>query len=78
MHALVDALGNPLRVVLGPGQQADCRRAADLLVAAKGAGNVLADKAYDTDAVVASVVASVVALGAQAVIPSKKTASSNA
>ena len=68
MHALVDALGNPLRVVLGPGQQADCRRAADLLVAAKGAGNVLADKAYDTDAVVASVVA----LGAQVVIPSKK------
>ena len=72
MHALVDALGNPLRVVLGPGQQADCRRAADLLVAAKGAGNVLADKAYDTDAVVASVVASVVALGAQVVIPSEK------
>ena len=69
---MVDALGNPLRVVLGPGQQADCRRAADLLVAAKGAGNVLADKAYDTDAVVASVVASVVALGAQVVIPSKK------
>ena len=55
-------------MVLGPGQQADCRRAADLLVAAKGAGNVLADKAYDTDAVVASVVA----LGAQVVIPSKK------
>ena len=68
VHALVDALGNPLRVVLGPGQQADCRRAVDLLVAAKGAGNVLADKAYDTDAVVASVVA----LGAQVVIPSKK------
>ena len=68
VHALVDALGNPLRLVLGPGQQADCRRAADLLVAAKGAGNVLADKACDTDAVVASVVA----LGAQVVIPSKK------
>ena len=68
VHALVDALGNPLRVVLGLGQQADCRRAADLLVAAKGAGNVLAGKAYDTDAVVASVVA----LGAQVVIPSKK------
>ena len=65
---LVDALGNPLRVVLGPGQQADCRRAADLLVAAEGAGNVLADKAYDTDAVVAAVEQ----LGAQVVIPSKK------
>lgn len=65
---MVDALGNPLRVVLGPGQQADCRRAADLLAGAEGTGNVLADKAYDTDAVVAAVEA----LGAQVVIPSKK------
>jgi putative transposase len=68
IHAVVDALGNPLRVVLGPGQQADCRRVADLLPVAKGVGNVLADKAYDTDAVLASVAA----IGAQAVIPSKK------
>ena len=68
MHGLVDALGNPLRSVLGPGQQADCQRAADLLAAAAGAGNVLADKAYDTNAVGAAVEA----LGAQAVIPSKK------
>jgi putative transposase len=65
---LVDALGKPLRIVLGPGQQADCQRAADLLVAAEGAGNVLADKAYDTNAVVAAIEA----LGAQVVIPSKK------
>ena len=65
---MVDALGNPLRVVLGPGQQADCRRAAELLSAAGSAGTVLADKAYDTDAVLASVAA----IGAQAVIPSKK------
>ena len=70
---MVDGLGNPLRIVLGPGQQADCQRAADLLVAdllvaAEGAGNVLADKAYDTNAVVAAVEA----LGAQVVIPSKK------
>ena len=55
-------------MVLGPGQQADCRRAADLLDAAQGAGNVLADKGYDTDAVLACVAA----LGAEAVIPSKK------
>ena len=68
IHAVVDALGNPLRVVLGPGQQADCRRAADLLMAAEGAGNVLANKAYDTSAVVAAGEA----MGAQAVIPSKK------
>jgi putative transposase len=68
IHALVDALGNPLRVVLGPGQQADCRCVAELLPAAQGAGNVLADKAYDTNVVLARVAA----IGAQAVIPSKK------
>ena len=65
---MVDALGNPLWLVLGPGQQSDCRRANDLLAAAAGAGNVLADKAYDTDAIVAAVEA----MGAQVVIPSKK------
>ena len=68
VDAVVDALGNPLRVVLGPGQQADCRRVAELLDAAEGASNVLADKAYDTDAVLARVAT----MGAQAVIPSKK------
>ena len=68
VHALVDALGNPLRLVLGPGQQADCRRAAELLAGASGAGNVLADKAYDTNGIVALVEE----LGAVVVIPSKK------
>jgi len=70
IHILVDALGNPLRVVLGPGQQADCRRAADLLPAAQGAGNVLADKAQDTDAILALGAV----LGAKVVILSKRTA----
>ncbi len=55
-------------MVLGPGQQADCRRVADLLSAAEGAGNVLADKVYDTDAMLANVAT----IGAQAVISSKK------
>ncbi|MBO2009610.1 IS5 family transposase [Hymenobacter negativus] len=68
IHALVDALGNPLRVVLGPSQQADYRRVADLLPAAKGADNVLTDKAYDTNAVLTCVVV----FGAQVVILSKK------
>ncbi len=58
-----------MRLLLGPGQQADCQRAAELLAAAAGAGHVLGDKGYDTDAVVACVEA----LGAQAVIPGKKT-----
>lgn len=65
---MVDALGNPLRVVLGPGQQADCRRAVELRSATRGASNVLADKAYDTDAVLARVAA----ICAHVVIPSKK------
>ena len=64
VHALVDALGNPLRLVLGPGQQADCRRAAELLAGASGTGN----KAYDTNGIVALVEE----LGAAVVIPSKK------
>ena len=54
--------------MLGPGQQADCRRAADLLDAAQGAGNVLADKGYDTD----NILACVAAMGAKVVIPSKR------
>lgn len=54
--------------MLGPGQQADCCRATDLLEAAQGTSNVLADKGYDTD----KVLAYVAALGAEAVIPSKK------
>jgi putative transposase len=39
-------LGNPLRVVLGPGQQA-----ANLLDAVHGTSNILADKGYNTDTV---------------------------
>ena len=66
---MVDALGNPLRLLLGPGQEADCGRAGELLAAATGAGYVLADKGYDTD----QTVADVVALGAGVVIPSKKS-----
>lgn len=61
-------MGNPLRLLLGPGQQADCQRAAELLAAVPTTANVLRDKGYDTDAVVASVEA----LGAQVVILSKK------
>lgn len=56
-------MGNPLRLLLGPGQQADCQRAAELLAAVPGAGHVLGDKSYDTDAVVAS---------AQVMIPSNR------
>lgn len=67
LHAVVDALGNPLRLALTPGQQADCGVAADLL---KGlaVGAVLADKAYDTNALVAQIRQA----GAAVVVPSKR------
>lgn len=62
-------MGNPLCVLLGPGQQADCARAGELLRAAAGAGHVLAAKGYDTNQVLRLVADA----GAGVVIPSKKT-----
>ena len=68
LHVLVDALGNPLRLRVTPGQQADCTVAADLL-AGVAVGAVLADKAYDTDALVARIAQT----GAAVVVPSKRS-----
>ena len=68
LHAVVDALGNPLRLALTPGQQADCTVAAELL-AGLSVGAVLADKAYDTDALVAEITRA----GAMVVVPSKSS-----
>ena len=64
----MDALGRPHALLLGPGQQADCTRALDLLRQAGPARYVLADKAYDTNAIVDYVEQA----GAEVVIPSKK------
>ncbi|MGI4734452.1 MAG: IS5 family transposase [Janthinobacterium lividum] len=66
VHMLADARGRPVHAVLGAGQQHDCRRALELLRAVGKTGKVLADKAYDTN----QVLAAVEALGAEAVIPS--------
>jgi transposase len=55
-----------LRLVLTPGQQADCTVAADLL-AGLVVGAVLADKAYDTNALVARISQA----GGVVVVPSK-------
>ncbi|WP_345228259.1 IS5 family transposase, partial [Hymenobacter koreensis] len=68
LHAVVDALGNPLRLALTPGQQADCTVAAELL-AGLAVGAVLADKAYDTNALVAQISQA----GAAVVVPSKRS-----
>jgi len=48
IYVLVEKLGNPLRVVFGPGQQAYCCRATNPLPAAQSVSSVLADKGYDT------------------------------
>ena len=64
IHLLSDALGNPIRLILTGGEQADCFQALPLL---KGmtASAVLADKGYDAGYIVEEVTA----MGAEAVIP---------
>ena len=68
LHAAADALGNPLAFRLTAGQQGDAPQALPLLdrITAKA---VIADKAYDTDAILRAVAAA----GALAVIPPKAT-----
>ena len=67
IHILVDALGNPVEFILTGGQQADVTQAEPLMLGHQ-ADAVIADKAYDSDAVVAAVERR----GAEAVIPPRK------
>ncbi|MSP87402.1 MAG: IS4/IS5 family transposase [Alphaproteobacteria bacterium] len=69
IHALVDALGNPLAFLLTPGQTHDLA-GADALLPQMEAGTLLADKAFDADERVLEVLA---AAGKTAVIPPKVT-----
>ena len=46
IHAVVDALGNPLRFILSPGQVSDITQ-AEALIAGLPAEHVLGDKGYD-------------------------------
>jgi transposase len=65
---VIDALGNGVHFDLTPGEQADCLLVPDLLAALpEKPGKVGADKAYDTNAVLASVAAH----QAEAVVPPK-------
>ena len=66
IHALCDALGNPLRFLLTPGQRHDAKAVPELLdgFAAKA---ILADKAYDSDKIVQSATEQDI----QVIIPSK-------
>jgi transposase len=67
IHALVDALGNPLAFLLTPGQAHDLA-GADALLPQMAADTVLADKAFDADERVIEFLART---GKTAVIPPK-------
>jgi transposase len=64
----VDGRGRPLRVILTPGQRGDVTQASALLDGLP-ARRVLADKAYDSNALRQSIAA----MGAEAVIPCNPT-----
>ena len=68
IHLLVDALGMPLHFVLSGGQVNDCTQAGVLLESVK-AGAVLADKGYDSNAILAKIAT----MKAKAVIPPTRT-----
>ncbi|KXG87728.1 transposase [Agrobacterium bohemicum] len=65
---LTNALGRPLRFIVTAGQVSDITRAPALLEGQSG-GAVLADKAYDSNAL-REMIAS---MGAKAIIPSKRS-----
>jgi transposase len=67
IHALVDALGNPLAFMLTPGQAHDLE-GADVLLPQMAAGTLLADKAFDADK---RVIEPLLAAGKTTVIPPK-------
>ena len=51
IHTLVDALGNPLKFILTPGQRSDITQAESLVKDLKET-MVIADKAYDSNALI--------------------------
>jgi transposase len=65
---LADALGRPLRLIVTAGQHGDITQAPALLDGQAG-GAVLADKAYDSNALRALIAQ----MGAEAVIPSNRS-----
>jgi len=51
IHAVVDTDGRPVRFGLTAGQTNDCKPALDLLADLEAGAVLLADKAYDTEAI---------------------------
>ena len=68
IHVAVNALGNPLKFILTPGNHSDITQGRKLLKDYKNA-NVIADKAYDSEEFVNFITKN----QCQAVIPSRKT-----
>ncbi len=68
IHAAVDALGNPLRIILTVGQRADITQAEALLLD-YDPNAVLADRGYDADRLINLLVDAEV----EVVIPAKKS-----
>ena len=66
IHALADALGRPIRLMLSAGQAWDGHAAEQMLTALPEGCRLLADRAYDSNAIRASLARQ----GAEAVIPS--------
>ena len=67
IHAAVDALGNPIRLVLTPGQSSEYAQ-AEALIEGFEATYVLADKGYDSEAFIKAIEEQ----GGVAVIPCRK------
>ncbi|MNC37601.1 Transposase DDE domain protein [compost metagenome] len=70
IHAAVDALGDPVRLLLTPGQSSEYGQ-AESLIEGFTPDAVLADKGYDSDAFVELIQRN----GAEAVIPLKRESS---
>ena len=66
IHAAVDALGKPVRLILTPGQSSESQQ-AEALLAGFQADVVIADKGYDADAILSAIEAA----GGKAVVPPK-------
>jgi Transposase DDE domain. len=54
IHAAVDALGNPVRLLLTAGQTSEYTQ-AEALIEGFAAGYILADKGYDSDRFVSAI-----------------------
>jgi transposase len=67
IHVAVDGLGKPTQIILSPGQDHDVTKAPDLIRDSE-AEKVIADKAYDSDTLIAQIEAQ----GATPVIPPRE------